>query len=297
MLSLKSTAILMTDLVQITDAAKNLSQPLFILFTCLLFVSSSSAWGDFQNGIAAYNRDDYATAFLELKLLAELGHAEAQNKLGNMYETGKGLPKDYFAAYLWFHLAAIQGNDDARKNRDRVAANLTDNQIADAQYQADIRRLLKLQGVFDTIPKLLNDSQEDLFGRKMPEQHWKRFQVEYFLTPLSEILIRTYKNHLNQAEITQLIIFFCSPLGKKVAEFSRSLALIIIMGDETPDLEDEEIRSRGSQHFTEEELRGLDRFLASPVGREYLKFESHLMKAWKVFVNDLIDELNDSFLD
>ena len=38
---------------------------------------ASSAWADFQAGVAAYDRGDYATAFREMKPLAEQGNASA----------------------------------------------------------------------------------------------------------------------------------------------------------------------------------------------------------------------------
>ena len=42
----------------------------------------SPVWADFSDGIAAYDRGDYATTFREIKPLAEQGFAEAQFLLG-----------------------------------------------------------------------------------------------------------------------------------------------------------------------------------------------------------------------
>ena len=50
---------------------------------------------DYQKGLEAYEKQDYAMALRELKPLAELGNAEAQNLLGWMYEEGKGVPRNY----------------------------------------------------------------------------------------------------------------------------------------------------------------------------------------------------------
>ncbi len=50
-----------------------------------------------------------------------------------MYEEGKGVPKDYVMAYMWFNLAAAQGNGGAIIFRDTLGKNLTLEQIAEAQ--------------------------------------------------------------------------------------------------------------------------------------------------------------------
>ena len=43
-----------------------------------------SAWADFDDGVAAYERGDYKTALQQLRPLAEQGLADAQHKLGWM---------------------------------------------------------------------------------------------------------------------------------------------------------------------------------------------------------------------
>ena len=67
---------------------------------------------------------------------AEQGHAKAQLNLGIMYFTGRGVPQDYVQAHMWFNLSAAQGDADATKNRDIVAAKMTPAQIAEAQKLA-----------------------------------------------------------------------------------------------------------------------------------------------------------------
>ena len=48
-----------------------------------------------------------------LRAKAEAGDANAQTRLGVLYETGDGVPKDYGKAAHWYRLAANQGNDHA----------------------------------------------------------------------------------------------------------------------------------------------------------------------------------------
>ena len=50
--------------------------------------------------------------------------------------TGRGVPEDYVVAHMWLNLAAATGHEDARRARDRVAAGMTREQIAEAQRRA-----------------------------------------------------------------------------------------------------------------------------------------------------------------
>jgi len=74
------------------------------------------AWADYQAGIAANNRGDYATALREWRPLAEQGHAVAQYSLGLLYANGQGVPKDDAQARQWYEKAAAQGRADAQVN-------------------------------------------------------------------------------------------------------------------------------------------------------------------------------------
>lgn len=49
------------------------------------------------------------------KKAAEAGNAEAQQKLGDAYSDGKGVPKDAAQAVMWWHKAAEQGNATAQR--------------------------------------------------------------------------------------------------------------------------------------------------------------------------------------
>lgn len=70
-----------------------------------------TAWAqDFEKGLAAYQRGDYATALEEWRPLAEQGNAMTQSNLGVMYGNGQGVPKDYAEALKWYRMAAEQGD-------------------------------------------------------------------------------------------------------------------------------------------------------------------------------------------
>jgi hypothetical protein len=130
------------------------------------------AWADFQAGMDAYNRGDFATALREWRPLAEQGDARAQFSLGLSYENGDGVPRDHakarewyekaaaqgdakaqfylgmqasfgeggpqdlIQAYMWYSLAAGNGNAHAPGYRNDLARQMTPAQIAEAQKRA-----------------------------------------------------------------------------------------------------------------------------------------------------------------
>lgn len=64
---------------------------------------------------------------------AELGNANAQERLGWQYANGKGVDGDYGQAMFWWTRAAQQGNADAERElndlRGRLAKNLTEHPV------------------------------------------------------------------------------------------------------------------------------------------------------------------------
>jgi TPR repeat protein len=81
-----------------------------------LLVGNPAFSADYQKGLDAYQRGDYATALREWKPLAEQGNASAQYNLGLMYEKGLGTPQIYNTAVNWYRIAAEQGNALAQFN-------------------------------------------------------------------------------------------------------------------------------------------------------------------------------------
>ena len=69
---------------------------------------------------------------------AERGDMDAQYAAGLIYAEGRGVQPDLVQAYFWLTQAVEQGDGDAVKLRQYVAA-----QMADAQF-ADARRLVRL---------------------------------------------------------------------------------------------------------------------------------------------------------
>ena len=88
---------------------------LLMVFAVLLvsLCGSLVAAADFQKGLDAYDKQDYATALREFTALAEQGNARAQSNLSVMYANGQGVPQDDRRAVQWFTGAAEQGNAHA----------------------------------------------------------------------------------------------------------------------------------------------------------------------------------------
>ena len=82
-------------------------------FTLGLTAPARAGWDE---GVAAYQRGDYATALREWRPLAEQGVADAQYNLGVMYGEGLGVPQDYAKAVGWWRKAAEQGHATAQYN-------------------------------------------------------------------------------------------------------------------------------------------------------------------------------------
>ena len=90
---------------------------LLALTFLFLFSGSSVVFGDdFQDGVDAYERKDYKTAYKLWLPLAEQGDAKAQYNLGQMYYEGQGVPQDNKEAVKWYRLSAEQGHRSAQYN-------------------------------------------------------------------------------------------------------------------------------------------------------------------------------------
>ena len=74
-----------------------------------LLVGNPAVSADFQKGLDAHDRGDYATALREWKPFAEQGDATAQSNLGVMYALGDGVIQDNVYAHMWGNIAASNG--------------------------------------------------------------------------------------------------------------------------------------------------------------------------------------------
>jgi len=78
-------------------------------------------------------KPDYASAARWFHKAAEFGVRDSQYNLAILYARGLGVKRDLTQSYVWFALAAAQGDADAGKKRDQVGAMLDPKRLAEAK--------------------------------------------------------------------------------------------------------------------------------------------------------------------
>ena len=68
--------------------------------------------------------------------MASSGNAEVLFELGLMYATGRNGEVDIVAAHKWLNIAAFRGLEIAKSRREELAAEMTRDEIAQAQRDA-----------------------------------------------------------------------------------------------------------------------------------------------------------------
>jgi TPR repeat protein len=66
-----------------------------------------------RRAAVANPQEDEAAALHRLRRAADQGDAQAQSRLGYLYQVGRGVPQDYAQALYWYRRAAEQGDVDA----------------------------------------------------------------------------------------------------------------------------------------------------------------------------------------
>ncbi|MFQ5785339.1 MAG: hypothetical protein ACE5H8_11010 [Alphaproteobacteria bacterium] len=107
------------------------------LVLLLAGLPAGPAAADFPAAVEAYDQGDYATSFAESQPLAERGDADAQYMLGYLYARGEGVARDLVRAYLWYALAARQGDSFAAAALGDLARRMSDVQLTEARALAD----------------------------------------------------------------------------------------------------------------------------------------------------------------
>jgi len=80
---------------------------MLLILSVFLFSFTAHAAGR-DDGLSALNRQDYKTAFLCFQEAAASKDAEAQYRLGMLYEKGQGVRQDYDKAAYWYKKAVKQ---------------------------------------------------------------------------------------------------------------------------------------------------------------------------------------------
>lgn len=87
-----------------------------VVLVSLIIMSTPTAAGPLEEGIAAYNRGDPAAALKLWQPLAEAGNPDAQVNIGVLHANGEGVPQSYSEALAWYRKAADQGDVFALNN-------------------------------------------------------------------------------------------------------------------------------------------------------------------------------------
>jgi TPR repeat protein len=88
----------------------------FVPALVLALVSATPSWAGFADGVAAYDRGDYAAAYQAWMPLANGGDPAAQRNLGHLYRFGLGVAQDFGQAAYWYREAAEAGLAGAQAN-------------------------------------------------------------------------------------------------------------------------------------------------------------------------------------
>ena len=81
----------------------------------LALIWSMPAAANFESGLSAYERGDYAAAMTRWMPLAKSGFAAAQHNIAVMFDHGHGVPPDDAVAISWYKRAANGGHAPSRK--------------------------------------------------------------------------------------------------------------------------------------------------------------------------------------
>ena len=108
----------------------------FLALAIMLTRAVPANAGPYEDGVAAYEKSDYAAALKFWGPLSEQGDADAQHNLGLMHYEGWGVPWDIVKAHMWLSLAATQGDFAAQKTLNIVANRMLPDQIAEADRMA-----------------------------------------------------------------------------------------------------------------------------------------------------------------
>ena len=109
----------------------------------LLALICGTAAADVYDGVAAYQRGDYASAFSEFSIAAGQDDAFSQNVLGTMYAQGHGVERNYKLAMDWFFKAQALGSPEAMSNLAKMyesGLGIPQNNTAALQYYRDAAR-------------------------------------------------------------------------------------------------------------------------------------------------------------
>jgi TPR repeat protein len=104
-----------------------------LIATVQILGSLGTFAGPWEDGMAAYNRGDYAPAMQLFRPLARQGNAKAQAAIGTMYRKGQGVAKSSAHAFMWLSIAAARGDATARTEMTEMSRTMSRAELAQAR--------------------------------------------------------------------------------------------------------------------------------------------------------------------
>jgi TPR repeat protein len=126
--------------ISLVDQHGKSSRPTWAWLVLFSMLTASGAFaGPWEDGMVVYNRGDYAPAIRLFRPFAESGDKRAQKLLAEMYHKihHKTDPaRNAMRAYMWYDIAASEGDAEAETGRDQVSRDMSAQQIQDAHEMA-----------------------------------------------------------------------------------------------------------------------------------------------------------------
>ena len=114
---------------------KNLSIIFASMLTAFALVMQV-AYGDYEDGVQAWNENRFQDAVSEWMELAESGDGRSMLALGKAYARGLGVLRNLTEAHKWYNLAASLGIAEAADERDALEGKMTGDERARAEELA-----------------------------------------------------------------------------------------------------------------------------------------------------------------
>lgn len=140
----------------------------------VLFLPATPALADLYSANAAYQKDDFPTAFQQFRELAELGQPLAQLHLAAIYARGEGVARSSTFAHAWASLAGQNGESRGTEIAATLEPELTPNSLlVSADIQAEFGQAKLNQRL---LPHVLQGRE---YEDRDPARPSKPFMTEY----------------------------------------------------------------------------------------------------------------------
>ena len=112
---------------------RKLQFSIFAVAFAMSVAAVQSVTADYERGVQAWESGNVLEAISEWRTAADAGDGRAMLAVGRAYRQGLGVLQDFVEAYKWFNLAASRGMIEAVKERDEMAAEMTESEQSEAR--------------------------------------------------------------------------------------------------------------------------------------------------------------------